>query len=159
SGRKLVGIGKIGPIAEAVVLIDVIVLRLEIAANLELDTALAIVQRLERLEFDHAADAALDKVGALRLVDEDTVHQFRGKLLESDRKVRPGGRNPTPVNSRKAERRAKPAHRQFIRIALEAIGGDTDDTLERVADRIVGGRADLVADETIDHHIRIALEG
>src|SRR3546814_5398311 len=43
-------------------------------------------------------------------------------------------------------------------MALEAVGRDADDAFERVADRIVGGRADLVADEAVDDDVGGALE-
>src|SRR3546814_5398692 len=43
-------------------------------------------------------------------------------------------------------------------MARAAVGRDADDAFERVADRIVGGRADLVADEAVDDDVGGALE-
>src|SRR3546814_4706719 len=60
-GFILVGVGEVGTVAEPVVLIDVVVLRLEIAAHLELDAALAIIERLHRAKLDHPADAEIGR--------------------------------------------------------------------------------------------------
>src|SRR3546814_9168491 len=91
---------------------------------------------LHRAKLDHPADAAFEEVGALGLVDEDAVDQFGRKLLEGDRAVGPCGRYLAAVEGRKAQGRAEPAHRQLVGIALEAVGRDADDALDRKSTRL-----------------------
>src|SRR3546814_8521304 len=94
-------------------------------------SALAIIERLHRAKLDHPADAALEEVGALGLVDENAVDQFGRELLKGDRAVGPRGRHFAAVEGRKAQGRAEPAHRQLVGIALEAVGRDAGDAFER----------------------------
>jgi hypothetical protein len=132
----------------------------------EREVEAAVVERLARVEVDRAGEAAFDHLGGRVLVDLDRAEQFGRNVGEVQRLPVDAGRERiTPVELRADKVEASDDHaRAFDRkvvgvvAAGEAVDRNPGDALQRLGDRTVGQRADVLRGDRVDHGVGIALD-
>ena len=143
--------------ADAVLVLEAVIVVLPGAPAIELEGALAVLQWFDRLHVDRAGHATFDEVGALGLVDRHGVDQLGRELVEVHRAVATAIGGLAAIEGGRTEERAQATDRDLRRTALLAMGGGAGDGFDRFTDRERRQITDVVSGQHIGDHGLLAL--
>ncbi|MNS61020.1 hypothetical protein D3C72_940360 [compost metagenome] len=143
-------------IADAIVVAVLLVILGPAATQIDLRRALAVLQRLDRLQADGAGDTAFDDVGTLGLVDRHRIDQLGREHVEVHRAVAAAVGDLAAIEVGAAEECAETTDRDFRRAGLVAGRGGTGQRFDRIGQRRRGQVADVIGRQHIGDHRVVA---
>ena len=133
-------------------------IRVELAAKVHRDRALAIGERAHRAQVRTARKAHAGDGGVRRLVHDDARQQLGRILVELDGAVVARAGLLAPVEQRGGEVRREAADRDHLGAAVDPLGGEAGQAGDRFGDGDVGQLADVLGRYRFDDRGLVALD-